>query len=134
MTAGRRCRKAAACAFAGWCRGRFRPFVWRLARDLDLAGEVSNDGEGVLIVASGGAGPGDWWRRRLHGSRRSMRPNCRNRLRPDRSALSQAGRALRRPSFRPMRQRARPALPKCANRAGGAMVMPLPIAPIAGRA
>ncbi|MGD8678263.1 MAG: carbamoyltransferase HypF [Chromatiales bacterium] len=27
----------------------FRPAVWRIARDLDLHGEVSNDGDGVLI-------------------------------------------------------------------------------------
>ncbi|HEX8964137.1 MAG TPA: carbamoyltransferase HypF, partial [Rhodocyclaceae bacterium] len=31
----------------------FRPFVWRLARDLALAGWVRNDAEGVEIVAEG---------------------------------------------------------------------------------
>lgn len=31
----------------------FRPFVWRLAQDLALTGEVSNDGQGVLISAWG---------------------------------------------------------------------------------
>ncbi|WP_371683208.1 MULTISPECIES: carbamoyltransferase HypF [Salipiger] len=33
----------------------FRPFVWQLARRLGLSGEVSNDAEGVLVLA---AGPG----------------------------------------------------------------------------
>ncbi len=31
----------------------FRPAVWRLARKLSLTGEVSNDGEGVLIEVAG---------------------------------------------------------------------------------
>lgn len=31
----------------------FRPFVWRLAQDMGVRGEVSNDGEGVLIYAVG---------------------------------------------------------------------------------
>ncbi|MEM9826301.1 MAG: carbamoyltransferase HypF [Planctomycetota bacterium] len=31
----------------------FRPFVWRLARELDLAGWVLNDADGVLIEAEG---------------------------------------------------------------------------------
>ena len=31
----------------------FRPFVWRLANDRALAGEVLNDGDGVLILAWG---------------------------------------------------------------------------------
>ncbi len=33
----------------------FRPSVWRLARDLGLAGEVRNDGDGVLVRAWGPA-------------------------------------------------------------------------------
>ncbi|MBY0307072.1 MAG: carbamoyltransferase HypF [Sphingomonas sp.] len=33
----------------------FRPTVWRYARDLNLDGEVLNDGEGVLIRAAGDA-------------------------------------------------------------------------------
>ena len=33
----------------------FRPTVWRLAKELDLTGEVLNDGEGVLIRAWGSA-------------------------------------------------------------------------------
>jgi hydrogenase maturation protein HypF len=33
----------------------FRPAVWRIARDLGLDGDVSNDGEGVLIRARGAA-------------------------------------------------------------------------------
>jgi hydrogenase maturation protein HypF len=33
----------------------FRPTVWRIARELGLAGEVLNDGEGVLLRVGGGA-------------------------------------------------------------------------------
>ena len=33
----------------------FRPFVWRLARDLDIAGWVRNDSDGVEIAAEGEA-------------------------------------------------------------------------------
>ncbi|TCO70547.1 carbamoyltransferase HypF [Rhodovulum euryhalinum] len=32
----------------------FRPFVWQIARDYGVRGEVFNDGEGVLIRAAGG--------------------------------------------------------------------------------
>ncbi len=32
----------------------FRPFVWRLAQEMGVAGEVLNDGQGVLIRALGG--------------------------------------------------------------------------------
>jgi len=35
----------------------FRPFVWRLARELDLNGWVRNDGQGVEIAVEGGAAP-----------------------------------------------------------------------------
>ena len=35
----------------------FRPFVWRLARELDLHGWVRNDGHGVEIAAEGAAEP-----------------------------------------------------------------------------
>ena len=31
----------------------FRPFVWRLANQMDLAGDVKNDAEGVLVRVSG---------------------------------------------------------------------------------
>ncbi|SMH50063.1 carbamoyltransferase HypF [Maritimibacter sp. HL-12] len=34
----------------------FRPFVWRLARREGLVGAVSNDAEGVLVLAAGAAG------------------------------------------------------------------------------
>ena len=34
----------------------FRPTVWRIARELDLAGEVLNDGEGVLVRVRGSRG------------------------------------------------------------------------------
>ncbi len=43
----------------------FRPFVWRLARELGLAGEVRNDGEGVLIAAWGAGDALDTLERRL---------------------------------------------------------------------
>ena len=32
----------------------FRPFVWALARRFGVSGEVSNDAEGVLVLAAGG--------------------------------------------------------------------------------
>ena len=35
----------------------FRPTVWRIARVLDLAGEVLNDGEGVLVRVRGSLAP-----------------------------------------------------------------------------
>lgn len=35
----------------------FRPYVWRIAREEGLAGEVLNDGDGVLIRTAGGDGP-----------------------------------------------------------------------------
>ena len=35
----------------------FRPFVWRLAQELDLHGWVRNDGQGVEIAAEGAAEP-----------------------------------------------------------------------------
>jgi hydrogenase maturation protein HypF len=43
----------------------FRPTVWRLARDLGLAGDVRNDGEGVLIRARAGQVELDAFCRRL---------------------------------------------------------------------
>jgi hydrogenase maturation protein HypF len=43
----------------------FRPFVWRLARDLALAGEVRNDGEGVAIDVEGPREAVDTFARRV---------------------------------------------------------------------
>src|SRR3984893_1674258 len=43
----------------------FRPTVWRLARDCGLAGDVSNDAEGVLIRAWGRPADLDRFLRRL---------------------------------------------------------------------
>lgn len=43
----------------------FRPYVWRLARELALAGWVRNDSEGVAIEVRGGAGAVDDFLRRL---------------------------------------------------------------------
>ena len=43
----------------------FRPSVWRIARECDLAGEVWNDSRGVEILVRGGADQIDRFRRRL---------------------------------------------------------------------
>ena len=43
----------------------FRPFVWRLARDLELGGNVCNDAEGVLIEIWGAADRQGVFERRL---------------------------------------------------------------------
>ncbi len=48
MTTGRRIRVRGQVQGVG-----FRPFVWQLARRFDLKGEVRNDAEGVLILATG---------------------------------------------------------------------------------
>ncbi len=34
----------------------FRPFVWQLAHQLQLTGDVCNDGEGVLVRLAGNGG------------------------------------------------------------------------------
>jgi len=47
----------------------FRPTAWRIARELDLAGRVRNDGEGVLIEAWGAAD-------RLDALVRALRERC----------------------------------------------------------
>lgn len=44
----------------------FRPTVWRLAHDSGLAGDVRNDGDGVLIRVQGSAAAIEGFCRRLH--------------------------------------------------------------------
>lgn len=43
----------------------FRPFVWRLAREEELAGHVLNDAEGVLVEIRGASGAAERFLRRL---------------------------------------------------------------------
>ena len=43
----------------------FRPFVWRLARDLALDGWVANDAEGVIAEVQGNAAALDQFARRV---------------------------------------------------------------------
>ncbi|MGB3937578.1 MAG: acylphosphatase, partial [Burkholderiales bacterium] len=45
----------------------FRPFVWRLANELGLAGSVHNDAEGVAIEVEGEAGALEAFVARLAG-------------------------------------------------------------------
>ena len=80
----------------------FRPTVWRMARELDLAGEVLNDAEGVLVRVGGDAGAVNDFlarisarsRRRWRASTRSRRHAYRGRLSSEfRIAESQAGAA-----------------------------------------
>ena len=47
----------------------FRPFVWRLARDLALAGRVRNDARGVFVEGEGPRGALDDFRRRVESER-----------------------------------------------------------------
>ena len=47
----------------------FRPFVWRLARDLALAGRVRNDARGVFVEVEGPRGALDDFRRRVESER-----------------------------------------------------------------
>ncbi len=47
----------------------FRPFVWRLARDLALAGRVRNDARGVFVEVEGPRAALDDFRRRVESER-----------------------------------------------------------------
>ncbi|WP_462331096.1 carbamoyltransferase HypF [Thiohalocapsa halophila] len=67
----------------------FRPTVWRLARELGLAGSVRNDGDGVLIRALGSAPAIDALCRRL----RAEQPPLARIDSIERSAWSAAGEA-----------------------------------------
>ena len=58
----------------------FRPTVWRMARELDLNGEVLNDAEGVLMRVGGeAAGVNDLLARHRRASRRRWRASTRSR-------------------------------------------------------
>ena len=118
----------------------FRPFVWRLARERGLRGQVWNDPEGVGVELFGEIG--DF----LAALRAEAPPLARidvvegrlSRARRRRGSRSRRRAGMgRRRGWRPMRRVARSVWPRAsgggAMRAGGGPVMPSPIAPIAGR-
>ncbi len=117
----------------------FRPTVWRIARELELAGEVLNDCEGVLVRVRGALAPSRISSSAWRASRRPWRGSTGSKFAPLPALCRlnfgspRAVRATRTPRSRRTPRSARLVLRKSSIPSSAASTIPSPIARIAGR-